>query len=473
MRAPGKACVTAGCSQGCVASLLPRGVSRNAAWITLLAGVLRPLAAAAGPPPQDAWQTALAARAVFEAQPAHSRAEYSRLMDRFRAIYHSDPGDPHAARAIGQVGELLTEQGQEMQDRKSLRDAAGQYEFLAKEYPANPLAPEALDHAAALLGPDAADDPAELHLVRAQLARTYPRFAPRSALPTTLRTEKILREQSSPQNSSAPGATAPTTPERPSRTSDVTEPAASADSNPQDRAGHTRQRASERSPADDTAPSPEVAEKVSLTGPRAPATVTAIRHWSTPTYTRVAIDLGDEVHYQAARVQNPDRIFFDLHHARLAPQLVGKSFAVTDEGFLTRIRAAQFSDDVTRVVLDVHQVSNYSAFLLPNPYRLIIDIHGGPESTGTETLSASVGAASNPAGADTPHTALTERSLGSDGRRTRRGCSARSRPSTSARRRPLRAKARAKDSARQRRLLIGNGSAGRRRQHRAAIQCKG
>ncbi len=49
---------------------------------------------------------------------------------------------------------------------------------------------------------------------------------------------------------------------------------------------------------------------------------------------------------------------------------------MTDDGFLKQIRAAQFSNDVTRVVLDVNEVTEYSAFLLPNPYRLIIDIHG-------------------------------------------------------------------------------------------------
>jgi N-acetylmuramoyl-L-alanine amidase len=76
-------------------------------------------------------------------------------------------------------------------------------------------------------------------------------------------------------------------------------------------------------------------------------------------------------------VPNPDRIFFDLHGTRLAQELVGKSFLVTDDGFLKRIRAAQYSDDVTRVVLDVNDVTEYSAFLLPNPSRLIIDIHGG------------------------------------------------------------------------------------------------
>ena len=108
------------------------------------------------------------------------------------------------------------------------------------------------------------------------------------------------------------------------------------------------------------------------------AQVTGIRHWSTPNYTRVAIDLGDDVTYEAARVPNPDRIYFDLHGTRLAQELVGKSFAVTDDGFLKKIRAAQFSNDMTRVVLDVNDVTQYSAFLLPNPYRLIIDIHGGP-----------------------------------------------------------------------------------------------
>ena len=110
------------------------------------------------------------------------------------------------------------------------------------------------------------------------------------------------------------------------------------------------------------------------------AQVTGIRHWSTPDYTRVAIDLGDDVTYEAARVPNPDRIYFDLHGTRLAQELVGKSFAVTDDGFLKKIRAAQFSNDMTRVVLDVSDVTEYSAFLLPNPYRLIIDIHGGSKA---------------------------------------------------------------------------------------------
>ena len=103
--------------------------------------------------------------------------------------------------------------------------------------------------------------------------------------------------------------------------------------------------------------------------------LTSIRHWSTPDYTRVAIDLEQEVKYEAGRVPHPDRIFFDLHDAKLAADLVGKSFDVED-GFLHKIRVAQFKPNLARVVLDVDDVAEYSAFLLPNPYRLIIDIHG-------------------------------------------------------------------------------------------------
>src|SRR5262249_20649709 len=56
--------------------------------------------------------------------------------------------------------------------------------------------------------------------------------------------------------------------------------------------------------------------------------------------------------------------------------LKGKAFDV-DDGFLKRIRVAQFGPGVTRVVLEVgDDVGEYSAFLLPNPYRLVIDVHG-------------------------------------------------------------------------------------------------
>ena len=294
----------------------------------------------------DPWQAALTARQAFEAEPSgtHTKAEYSSVMDRFRAIYHDDPSDPHAARAVDQVAELLAEQGHELGDRKSLRDAAGQYEFLAKAYPSGSLAPAALGHALELLGPENANDAAEARKVRAELKSEYPKAA-RSV------------EASGPHLREDQPTSSSRTPEVPVTAATTGRPLSSA----------TVEAAGAEAP---------IAKAVSAPLSGHVAQITGIRHWSTPTYTRVAIDLGDEVEYQAARVENPDRIFFDLHNSHLASELAGKSFAVTDDGFLTRIRAAQFSNDVTRVVLDVHEVAEYSAFLLPNPYRLIIDIHG-------------------------------------------------------------------------------------------------
>jgi N-acetylmuramoyl-L-alanine amidase len=75
---------------------------------------------------------------------------------------------------------------------------------------------------------------------------------------------------------------------------------------------------------------------------------------------------------------------------------------VTDDGFLTRIRAAQFSGDVTRVVLDVHQVAEYSAFLLPNPYRLIIDIHGKQQTPAKDQEVAQASAEDATPASETP-----------------------------------------------------------------------
>jgi N-acetylmuramoyl-L-alanine amidase len=306
------------------------------------------------PPAVSPWDAALRGRAVFEAEAKgrHTRAEYARVMEPFRAIYHGDPADPHAARSIEQVAELLAEEGREFNDKKILRDAAGQWEFLAKGYPGGTLAAVALGQALEVLGPQGVDDAAEAKRVRAELIAAYPR----SAAAKAARQSAVVVARA--------GAAAP----------------------PRSQ-GRDEGRTAAMIPTHD--------DKTVMNGPpehpgvRGGVTVTGIRHWSTASYTRVAIDLavqdGDEVKYQAVRVENPDRIFFDVQDAKLAAGLDGKTFSVTDDEFLTRVRAGQVGGDKARVVLDVHQVGTYSAFVLPNPYRLIIDIHGKARDERSET----------------------------------------------------------------------------------------
>jgi N-acetylmuramoyl-L-alanine amidase len=291
------------------------------------------------------WDAAVRARALFEAEPKgrHTKAEYAKVLDKFRAIYHDAPASSHAGHAVEQVAELLTEEGRELDDRKSLHDAAKQYEFLAKAYPGPVESPMALGQALDLLGPDEAGDLAEAKIVRAELLADYPKSAAAKAAK-----ENVVVART--------------------KTSSRAVEEASVGKAAQSGAAHVGA----------ARPEMVVAEKPASI--KDAAVVTGIRHWSTGSYTRVAIDLGpeagDDLAYQAVRVQNPDRIFFDLKHVKLAPELAGKTFSVTDGGFLNSIRAAQLQSDSTRVVLDVHEVGQYSAFLLPNPERLIIDIHG-------------------------------------------------------------------------------------------------
>ena len=376
-------------------------------------------------------------REALEGRPEEQRTrrDYDHVLDAFRAIYHGDPASSKADASISAVADLLSEEGRIFQDEKQLHDAIGQYEFLRREYPASRFRFSALLTEAEIYRRDL-NDRAAAKAAFQQFLKLYPQNAladqARQGL-KQIRTEEAAERRSSPSGtisaedaaaeSGAPPRTKPlqagkrksrntiltaavqsqqpqpAAPKPPSasRRTPAKEPAENPDQDAEQTVNEPA--ATEPAPTAQTPPAtapqsettaPPNANDVALNSPPPPRKgglllVTGVRHWSTPIYTRVAIDLQGEVEYEAARVPSPDRIFFDLHGARLAPELVGKSVVVIDDGFLKRIRVAQFSNEVTRVVLDVSDVSDYSAFLLPNPYRLIIDIHGRKGGALTET----------------------------------------------------------------------------------------
>ena len=81
--------------------------------------------------------------------------------------------------------------------------------------------------------------------------------------------------------------------------------------------------------------------------------------------------------YLSGRITNPDRIYFDLHAAKLSPQL--KRNGVKVRGTLvSNVRVAQNSG-VVRIVLDVNGVKDYTASLLSRPSRLVIDLYATPQ----------------------------------------------------------------------------------------------
>jgi N-acetylmuramoyl-L-alanine amidase len=398
--------------------------------VTCIALLLLTVSVYAGPTGrQPSYERAERMREVLDARPEsqRSRLDYSRVLNAFRAIYHEDPASPKADASVLAVAELLAEEGRVFSDKKLLHDAIGQYAFLRLQYPAtryrfsallsegeiyrrdlgdrdeakesfqlfltsypeNPLAEQARielndilaeEHAAKRL----AHQPAGRNAAtRSRQARAVSQISP-AMTPPAIQPQQVL-VPSRPAPAMTPPAIQPQQVLAPSRPPPAMTPPAIQPNLPPSQASTSQDEDAPIAPAPPLTPG-----RISL--------VSGIRHWSTPVYTRIAIDLQNQVAYQAARVPGPDRIYFDLYGARLEPGLNGKSVEVIDDGFLKRIRAAQFSNNVTRIVLDVSSVSDYSAFLLPNPWRLIIDVHGLKAGTLQTTNLASLppaGAASS------------------------------------------------------------------------------
>lgn len=110
------------------------------------------------------------------------------------------------------------------------------------------------------------------------------------------------------------------------------------------------------------------------------ATVRKIRHISSGSYTRVILDLSDKVQYSAHAIKEnpskgfPPRVYVDLIGARLSSSVKRK--IVVQDRLLKTVRVGQFRSEVVRVVLDMKNFSGHRAFLLPDPYRLVMDVQG-------------------------------------------------------------------------------------------------
>jgi len=103
------------------------------------------------------------------------------------------------------------------------------------------------------------------------------------------------------------------------------------------------------------------------------ALVAGVRHWVSPDYTRVVIDVEQDVQYGVGRVENPPRVYVDLQGTRPVPRINNRTFPV-ENGLLRGVKTGRHTPDITRVVLYVGDLTEYSVFELPNPYRVVVDI---------------------------------------------------------------------------------------------------
>jgi N-acetylmuramoyl-L-alanine amidase len=122
--------------------------------------------------------------------------------------------------------------------------------------------------------------------------------------------------------------------------------------------------------SEETAQHPKVNSKL--------AQVEPIKFWSTTDYTRVVIQVSDQVDYTKHLLEKqgdrPRRLFLDFAASRIPPKACRPT--PIQDGLLKRVRVGQFSPDTVRVVLDIESISSYKIFTLQDPFRTVIDVKG-------------------------------------------------------------------------------------------------
>jgi len=290
-----------------------------------------------------AFNNAQRLRTTLESQPESQRhkAAYQRVVDAYQEVCHLNPAYSKTPVSLAAIAELYEEMGRVFSSHSYYLESIKTYRFLMKEYPQNRHARDALFTIAEIYRTDL-EDPEEAGKAYEDFLVMYPKS---EKLDDARQKLKLLAA-----------------------------------------AGTERSRAGPTHPHPGTPPAAR---------PAGPPEVVDVRRWVGPNYSRIVIGIEGEVKFDSLRLSSPDRIVLNLQNARLSPALVGKTFPVED-GFLRQIRVGQFSADVTRVVLDVEKIEDYSVFSLPNPFRLVIDVHGAPQPQIAKTERAPRPAATAP-----------------------------------------------------------------------------
>ncbi|HXZ10902.1 MAG TPA: N-acetylmuramoyl-L-alanine amidase [Candidatus Sulfotelmatobacter sp.] len=283
---------------------------------------------------RDQFERAVKLRTWLENQPPKERTlgDYRQTIAAYQKVYLIAPNSEEVTAALIAEGELYQEMGRQF-DAKYYSLAIEKYNFFLKQYPGSRYRSQALFTIAIIQFRDL-HKPDDAEAAFKEFLQHYPRSGRAADARAALKEIADSREKTIDDESGAKG--------------DLAEP----------------READKRS-----------------------SNVTEIRTWNAENYTRIVVTLDDTIKYDSARIKAPDRIYFDLYKAKLAPALAKKTVTL-DDGLLKSVRLAQNKQGVVRLVLDVSGAKDYSAFLLANPYRLVIDVHAEPVTTAKHAAPA-------------------------------------------------------------------------------------
>ena len=255
--------------------------------------------------------------------------QWQAVARKYRLVVLSFPRSGYCDDALHYEGGIYRDAAERFDDRRFAVRAADAFALLIRGYPASRWVPKAL-HDQVRLYAGRLDDEAEARRALERLRERAPRAA------ETRMAAAVLAKPETPAGAAARAAERPT-------------------------AGTPRTVA--------------VRQEVQPADP--PTTVQNIRHWVGDSHTRVVIDLSGPTPHTEGRLTGPDRVFFDLHGATPDDELERRAFPI-EGSHLRRIRLGVPEEEITRVVLDFSSIREVTVFALPDPYRLVVDIHGAP-----------------------------------------------------------------------------------------------
>jgi N-acetylmuramoyl-L-alanine amidase len=287
-------------------------------------------------------------RALLNGKPAEKRtlAEYKQVVASYRRVYLITPRAAEVVDSLLSVAELYSEMGDRF-GRSYYQSAVDSYLFLVHEYPGSKYSQDALLRIGKLQR-DQLGDSALAKQTYEDFLKKYPHSPRKREAQEELAELALLQHTDTPE----PAGNVPAPARNVAPAPDTAAPAETETPGPvHGGVEATRRNGSEGAPR-----------------------IRRISASANADATRVIIDLEDTVQYSSARIANPDRIFFDLHSARLTPEVARGNVQVTGD-LLTAVRVAQNQTGVVRVVLDVNGVKDYAASLLSNPPQLVIFLY--------------------------------------------------------------------------------------------------
>jgi len=110
-------------------------------------------------------------------------------------------------------------------------------------------------------------------------------------------------------------------------------------------------------------------------------TITDLRFWSNPEYTRIVINADNERDYSHKLLKKDpginkpfQRLYIDIEQSRLGRGVADHT--QINDNLLNQARAGQYLPHTVRVVVDIKSFENYKIFSLKDPFRIVIDVWG-------------------------------------------------------------------------------------------------